>query len=91
MFPASPVATFLMRAYPEYMPVPISPLKLVRLTRGYRQFVVAHAAGISSTTLSHIENYHREAQPDVVKRIAAVLGVSPGSLRTDADRTCRKR
>jgi len=47
--------------------------------------------GLVSTTLSHIENYHREAQPDVVKRIAAVLGVSPGSLRTDADRTCRKR
>lgn len=61
----------------------LSRIKLVRLQRGLRQWDVARAAGVTESYLSRLETGRVEPSSELLERLAAVLGVSPQTLRGD--------
>jgi len=57
-----------------------SPVKVWREHRGLTQQVLADKTGISKPFLSQIENERRGASVDVLKRLAAALGIDLDDL-----------
>ena len=55
-------------------------LKTVRERRALSQGELAQRAGISRSALNQIENGGAEPRPSTVRKIAAVLAVSPSEL-----------
>jgi len=58
----------------------------IRLLRGARpQEEVAHAAGISTSTLSRLERGLHQPSLPTLRKLAAALGVSPAELIEEAE------
>jgi len=52
----------------------------LRIDRGFSQRRLAELAGISNTTLWHLENGHTKATPATLKKLGDVLGVRASEL-----------
>lgn len=57
-----------------------NPVRIYRKHRGFTQAKLSEASGISIPYLSQIEDGKRNASLDVMKRLAAALGVSVDEL-----------
>lgn len=62
------------------MPTPNSYLRMVRKRRGLTMTALAERAGLTTATISRIENGQRNASDDALAAIAAVLDVDPALL-----------
>ena len=56
-------------------------LRKARIDRNLRAIEVANKVKIHDTRLSKIENGHKEARPDELERLQAVLGEMPSELQ----------
>lgn len=56
-------------------------IKQIRLQREMMQKDLAQAAGVSSAFMHDLENGHRNAKPDTLRRIAAALGCTVEALK----------
>ena len=62
------------------MEVDVNKLKKLREERVLSQRELAHAAGLTHTTVWRLENGFKEARPGTIRKIASVLGVEPKEL-----------
>lgn len=58
----------------------LRPAELIRLQRGLTQRAVAASAGMTESSLYHIEHGRRWPGPDAIARLAVALGVPPEEL-----------
>ena len=61
----------------------ISRIKLARMKRGMRQLDVAVKVGIGETRLSRIETGRETPDPELIAKIAEVLGVSHQEITSE--------
>ncbi len=52
----------------------------LRLDAGLSQRQLAQRAGVSNTTVWHMERGHYKGSPGTLKKVAEVLGVKPSEL-----------
>lgn len=70
--------------------IPLARLRAERVRRGYTLAALAGRSGVAASTISAVEQLHRNAQPRTVKRLAEALGVRIEGLISE-ERAQRER